>query len=101
MYPPILVIEILLQVFVICINVVIYRLVTSGCVTTNPCMHMYGSEIWILNCNYVDELRVAWRKIKRRIWRLHNRAHNAIVQNLSYNIDDQMEIRMLNLSICV
>ena len=58
-------------------------------------MHMYGSELWNLNCKYVDEFRVAWRKIKRRIWRLPNRAHNAIVQNLSYNIDDQLETRMI------
>ena len=56
------------------------------------CMHMYGSELWNLYCNYVDEFRVARRKIKRRIWRLPNRAHNAIVQNLSYNIDDQLEM---------
>ena len=46
-------------------------------------MHMYGSELWNLNCKYVDEFRVAWRKI------------NAIVQNLSYNIDDQLETRMI------
>ena len=56
---------------------------------------MYGSELWNLNCNYVDEFRVAWRKNKRQIWRLPNRAHNAIVQNLSYNIDDQLETRMI------
>ena len=23
------------------------------------CMHMYGSEIWNLNCRYVDEFKVA------------------------------------------
>ena len=26
------------------------------------CMHMYGSELWNLNCRYVDEFKVAWRK---------------------------------------
>ena len=25
------------------------------------CMHMYGSELWDLNCNYVKGLKVAWR----------------------------------------
>ena len=65
------------------------------CDSQTYCMHMYGSELWNLNCNYVDEFRVACRKIKRRIWRLPNRAHNAIVQNLSYNIDDQLETRMI------
>ena len=44
---------------------------------------------------YVDEFRVAWRKTKWRICRLPNRAHNQIVRNLSYNIDDQLETRMI------
>ena len=34
------------------------------------CMHMYGCELWDLNCNYIKDFKVAWRKIKRRIWRL-------------------------------
>ena len=34
------------------------------------CMHMYGSELWNLNCSYVDDFKVAWRKVKRRIWKL-------------------------------
>ena len=53
------------------------------------------TELWNLNCNYVDEFRVPWKKIKRRIWRLPNMAHNAIVQNLSYNIDDQLETKII------
>ena len=51
------------------------------------CMHMYGCELWDLNRNYVKDFKVAWRKIKRRIWKLPYRTHNAIVHNLSYNID--------------
>ena len=31
------------------------------------CMHMYGCELWDLNCKYVSDFKVAWRKIKRRI----------------------------------
>ena len=31
------------------------------------CMHMYGFELWDLNCNYVKDFKVAWRKVKRRI----------------------------------
>ena len=34
------------------------------------CVHMYGSELWDLNCKYVSEFKVAWRKIKRRSWEL-------------------------------
>ena len=52
-------------------------------------------ELWNLNRNYANEFRVTCRKIKRRICRLPNREHNAIVQNLSYNIDDQLETRMI------
>ena len=63
------------------------------------CMHMYGSELWDLNCNYtivyVKDFKVAWRKVKRRIWKLPYRAHNAIVHNLIYDIDLQLDTRML------
>ena len=57
-------------------------------------MHMYGSELSDLNCNNVKDFRVAWRKVKRRIWKLPYRAHNAIVHNFSYDID-QLDTRML------
>ena len=53
---------------------------------------MYG---WDLNCNYIKDFKVAWRKIKRRIWRLPYRAHNAIVHQLRYDIDHQLETRMI------
>ena len=56
------------------------------------CMHMYGSELWNLNCRYVDEFKVAWRKVKRRIW--SSNTHNVIIQNLTYNIDVQLDARM-------
>ena len=59
------------------------------------CMHMYGCELWDLNCKYVSEFKEAWRKIKRRIWWLPYKAHNAIIHNLSYNIDLQLDARML------
>ena len=39
---------------------------TPDCLHKSYCMHMYGSELWNLNCNYVVEFRVARRKIKRR-----------------------------------
>ena len=58
------------------------------------CMHMCGSELWDLNCNYVKDFKVAWRKAKWRVWKLPYRAHNAIVHNLSYNIDLRLDTRM-------
>ena len=58
-------------------------------------MHMHGCELWDLNCKYVSEFKVAWRKIKRRIWGLPYKAHNAIIHNLSYNIDLQLDTRVL------
>ena len=50
---------------------------------------------WDINCKYVSEFKVAWRKIKRRIWGLPYKAHNAIILNLSYNIDLQLDTRVL------
>ena len=58
------------------------------------CMHMYGCELWDLSCKYIDEFKVAWRKIKRRVWRLPAQAHNTIVHNLTCNVDYQLENRM-------
>ena len=57
---------------------------------------MYGCELWDLNRNYVKDFKVEWRKIKRRIWKLPYRTHNAIVHNLSYNIDFQIDTRKIN-----
>ena len=59
------------------------------------CMHTYGCELWDLSCNYIKDFKVAWRKIKGRIWRLPYRAHNAMVHHLSYDIDHQLETRMI------
>ena len=56
---------------------------------------MYGCELWDLNCKYVSDFKADWRKIKRRIWGLPYKAHNAIIHNLSYNIDFQLDTRML------
>ena len=67
---------------------------TSDNLHRTYCMHMYGCELWDLNCNYVTDYKVAWRKIKRRIWRLPYRAHNVIVHSLSYDIDHQLDTRM-------
>ena len=54
------------------------------------CMHMYGSELWNLNCR---DFNVTWRKVKR-IWKLPCNTHNAIVQNLTYNIDDHLDVKI-------
>ena len=61
------------------------------------CMHMYGCELWDLNYNYmyVKDLKLAWRKIKRCLWKLPYRTHKAIVHNLSYNRDFQINTRMI------
>ena len=61
------------------------------------CMHMYGCELWDLSCKYVSEFKVAWRKIKRCLWGLPYNAHNAIIHSLRYNIDLQLDTRVLKL----
>ena len=37
----------------------VYDSQTLDCLHKTYCMHMYDSELWNLNCNYVDEFRVA------------------------------------------
>ena len=59
------------------------------------CMHMYGCELWDLSSNYIEKFKTAWRKVKRRIWRLKYRAHNAIMHNISNNIYFQIDFRIL------
>ena len=60
--------------------------VTLDALHQTCCMHMYGCELWNLNCSYVTKFLTAWRKIKRRIWNLPYTTHNNIVYNLSSDI---------------
>ena len=43
------------------------------------CMNVYGSHLWHLNNKSVESSIVAWRKTIRRIWRLNDRTHNALI----------------------
>ena len=49
----------------------------------------------LLSTQRVKDFKVAWRKIKRRIWKLPYMTQNAIVHNLSYNINFQIDTRMI------
>ena len=51
------------------------------------CMRMYVCELWNLNGKYTDNIRVAWRKVKRRIEKLPSTSHNLIIHDLT-NIND-------------
>ena len=42
-------------------------------------MNVYGSQFWRLNNKSAERFYVAWRKTIRRIWRLDNRTHNALI----------------------
>ena len=53
------------------------------------------SLLWDVIFNYVKDVKVTWRKVKGRIWKLPYRAHNANVHNLSYDIDLQLDTRIL------
>ena len=82
--------------------------VTLDALHQNYCMHMYGCELWNLNCTYVTKFITAWRKIKRRIWNLPYTTHNNVVYNLSSDIRLQLDKRIvtfiysaLNSSNCV
>ena len=59
------------------------------------CMHIYGCELWNLSYKYVNKYIVAWRKIKRRLWRLPYTTPNIIVQNLSNDVAFQLDKRIV------
>ena len=59
------------------------------------CMHMYGCELWNLSCNFINDYKVAWRKINRRIWNIPPRTHNNLVSNVTYIIDTIIETRIV------
>ena len=59
-------------------------------------IHRKYLEIYFeASCKYIDEFKVAWRKIKRRVWRLPAQAHNTIVRDLTCDVDHQLDNRML------
>ena len=65
-------------------------------------MYMYGCELWDLSCKYIDEFKLASRKIKRRAWNLPAQTHNTIVHNLTCIVDYQVENMMLKfLRVCL
>ena len=81
-------------------NLLISDFRVCDCITLDSllntyCMHMYGCELWDISCKYIDEFKVAWRKIKRRVWRLPAQAHNTIVRDLTCDVDHQLDNRML------
>ena len=59
------------------------------------CMHMYGCELWNITDSDVGKFYVAWRKVKRRIWKLPNTAHNRIIHNIASNIHIILEKRLI------
>ena len=59
------------------------------------CMHMYGCELWNLNENGGNQFKVAWKKIKRRIWEIPPRTHNNLVCNITNNIDAIIDKRII------
>ena len=56
---------------------------------------MHVCELWNLNENDVNQFKVAWRKIKRRIWKITPRTHNNLVCNFTNNIDSVIDKRMV------
>ena len=42
-----------------------------------------------------NQFKVAWRKIKQRIWKIPPRTHNNLVCNITNNIDAMIDKRMV------
>ena len=59
------------------------------------CMHMYVCELWNLNEKDVNQFKVTWRKIKRRIWKIPPRTHINLVCNITNNIDTIIDKRLV------
>ena len=56
---------------------------------------MYGCELWNWSSSYTDKYIIAWRKIKRRIWKIPINSHKHIVHNLSSDCKYLIEKRIL------
>ena len=61
------------------------------------CMHMYGCELWNVSNGHDEKFKIAWRKVKRRIWKLPRLTHNCIIHGLSTDISALIEKRLINL----
>ena len=62
---------------------------------TSFCMHMYGCELWNLSTGNAEPYKIAWRRVKRRIWNLPNLTHNTIVHSLSSDVNVQLDKRII------
>ena len=58
---------------------------------------MYGCGLWNITDFGLDKFYVAWRKVKRCIWKLPNTAHNRIIHNIASNIHIILEKRLINI----
>ena len=56
---------------------------------------MYGCELWNLNEKDITQFKVAWRKIKPRIWKIPPRTHKNLVCNITNNIDTIIDKRLV------
>ncbi len=70
---------------------VIYQLFKS------LCMGLYGCQLWDWSATLAPSLYTAWRKIVRRIYRLPNRTHNALVHLVCNDLppEGQLHLRTL------
>ena len=59
-------------------------------------MHMYGCELWNLSNGQDKNFKIAWRKMKRRIWKLPRLTHYCNIHGLSTDINALTEKRMIN-----
>jgi len=68
------------------------------------CMSMYGSELWLLSNDQINDLCVSWRKSLRRIWGLPFNSHCYLLPLLSQCLPllDEICRRSLNIiKVCI
>jgi hypothetical protein len=72
---------------------------TKTILVKSYCTSFYGAEIWDLCHSGIEVVCIAWRKGIRRIWRLPNTTHSALIPELcgTMPLVDLFYKRMLNL----
>ncbi len=59
------------------------------------CMHMYGCELWNLSYGNIDKFKIAWRRVKRRIWKLPPLTHKKVIHNIGSNFNITLDKRII------
>ena len=81
--------------FGICDSETLDKIHSTFCMHMRSHRHMYGCELWNITDSNVGKFYVAWWKVKRRLCKLPNTAHNSIIHSIASNIHIILEKRLI------